>query len=195
MHDYPALALLEFKSIAVGIMAGDAMVKQSPVPAFYAGTVQPGHYLVMVSGDVATVDEALKAGQEAAGNDLTDHVYLPNVHPAVIAGLLGKRQPPANDALGIIETHTVSAGISAADIALKGTEVTLVKLRLADGLGGKGLVLLTGLVADIQEGVEIAGNAVKDQLIRQIVIPQLHEDLLASINLNRFGSHFNWGIA
>ena len=37
----PALALLEFSSIAAGIEAGDAMVKRAPLEATYAGTVPP----------------------------------------------------------------------------------------------------------------------------------------------------------
>ncbi|MFV9673583.1 MAG: BMC domain-containing protein, partial [Acidimicrobiia bacterium] len=33
----PAIAIVEFNSIAVGIFAGDAMVKSSPVSSIYAG--------------------------------------------------------------------------------------------------------------------------------------------------------------
>ena len=38
----PALALIEFDSIAAGIVAGDAMVKTAPVAHIVAGTVHPG---------------------------------------------------------------------------------------------------------------------------------------------------------
>jgi len=44
----PAIALLEFDSIAIGVRAGDAMVKRAPVEITYAGTVHPGKYLVLV---------------------------------------------------------------------------------------------------------------------------------------------------
>jgi microcompartment protein CcmL/EutN len=47
----PAVALVEFDSISAGIVAGDAMVKSSPIGTIYAGTVHPGKYLVLVSGD------------------------------------------------------------------------------------------------------------------------------------------------
>ena len=80
----PALGLLEFSSITAGIVAGDAMVKASPVSSLYAGTVHPGRYLVLVGGDTAAVEIALESG----GTDtLVDHLLLPNVHPAVIAAL------------------------------------------------------------------------------------------------------------
>ncbi len=58
----PALALLEFSSIAVGIQAGDGMVKRAPVATIQSGTVQPGQYLVMVTGDVASVEEVSAIG-------------------------------------------------------------------------------------------------------------------------------------
>ena len=57
----PALALLEFDSLALGIQAGDAMVKRAPVSQIQAGTIHPGRYLVLVAGDVASVEEAVEA--------------------------------------------------------------------------------------------------------------------------------------
>lgn len=191
--DYPALALLEFDSIASGIQAGDAMVKKAPIGQIQSGTVQPGHYLVMVIGDVASVEEAVAAGQEIGRSSLRDTVYLPNVHPGVVDGLAGTRGLDEGDALGVVETHTVAAAIHGADAGLKGAEVTLWQLRLADGLGGKGLVLFAGLVADVEAAVEIAVGRVSGQLVRQVIIPQLHDEMRANVNMSgRFGGHFTW---
>jgi len=191
---YPALALLEFDSIAVGIEAADAMVKHAPVQGIYAGTVQPGHYLVMVTGNVASVEEAVKAGQESGKTTLRDQVYLPNIHPDVVDSLQGTRRPPAGDALGIIETHSAAAAIRAADAGIKGADVALVQLRLADGLGGKGLTLFSGRLTNIEAAIEIAAAQAHPQLIRQVIIPQLHPEMAPSVSRSRFGSHFDgWG--
>ena len=141
---HPALALLEFKSIAAGIAAGDAMVKRAPVATIQAGTVQPGHYLVLIAGDVASVGEALAAGRELDEAAVFDALFLPNVHPDVVSGLTAGREPRAGEALGVVETQGVAAAIRAADAGVKGAEVELVRLRLADGLGGKGLTLFAG---------------------------------------------------
>lgn len=190
---YPALALLEFDSIAAGIQAGDAMVKKAPVETIQSGTVQPGRYLVMVTGDVASVEEAVNAGRETGSETLRDVVFLPNIHPDVVTGIGGGRQEPAADALGIVETDSVAAVIGAADAGLKGAEVTLWQLRLADGLGGKGLALFSGLVADVEAAVEIAVGYSGSHLVRQAVIPQLHLEMQENIKMNgRFGSHHNW---
>jgi microcompartment protein CcmL/EutN len=190
---FPALALLEFDSIAAGIQAGDAMVKRAPVETLLSGTVQPGHYLILVTGDVASVEEAVNAGRETGQESLRGVVFLPNVHPGVIAGINGKRQASPADALGIIETDTVAAVIGAADAGLKGAEVSLWQLRLADGLGGKGLALFSGLVADVEAAVEIAVKHSGSHLVRQVIIPQLHAEMKENIEMNgRFGSHYNW---
>jgi microcompartment protein CcmL/EutN len=191
--DYPALALLEFDSIASGIQAGDAMVKKAPIDQIQSGTVQPGHYLVMVAGNVASVEEAVAAGEETGRASLRDTVFLPNVHPGVVEGIAGGRGLDEGDALGVVETHTVAAAIHAADAGLKGAEVTLWQLRLADGLGGKGLVLFAGLVADVEAAVEIAVGRISGQLVRQVVIAQLHDEMRANVATSgRFGGHFTW---
>jgi len=189
----PALALLEFSSIAAGIQAGDAMVKRAPIDDIKSGTVQPGNYLVMVTGDVAPVEEAVTAGEEVGASALLDTVLLPNVHPGVVSGISGGRELKDSDALGVVETETVASAIHAADAGLKGAEVTLWQLRLADGLGGKGIVLFAGLVADVEAAVEIAVSHVAGLLVRQVVIPQLHSEMKESVSTyGRFGVHFHW---
>lgn len=190
---YPALALLEFSSIAAGIQAGDAMVKKAPVETIRSGTVQPGHYLVLVTGDVASVEEAVNAGRETGQDSLRDVIFLPNVHPGVVEGIKGARHKMEADSLGIVETDTVAAVIGAADAGLKGAEVALWQLRLADGLGGKGLALFSGLVADVEAAVEIAANHSGSHLVRQVIIPQLHPEMEENVVMDgRFGTHYSW---
>ena len=191
--DFPAIALLEFSSIAAGIEAGDAMVKRAPVSKIQSGTVQPGHFLVLVVGDVASVEEAFAAGKEVGQAALCDTLFLPNVHPNVVTALGGQRQAAQEDALGVIETSTVASAILAADAGVKGAEVSLLQLRLADGLGGKGLVYFHGLVADVETAVSISANIAQNQLVKQMVIPQLHAEMWENVNgYGRFGQHFGW---
>ncbi len=194
--DFPAIALLEFNSIAAGIEAGDAMVKRAPVNTIQSGTVQPGHYLVLVAGNVAAVEEAFAAGKEIGRSALRDTLFLPNVHPDVVAALGGKRQAAQEDALGIVETISVASAILAADAGVKGAEVALLQLRLADGLGGKGLVYFHGLLADVETAVSLGSAIAQPQLVRQMVIPQLHTEMWENVNgYGRFGHHFGWEAA
>jgi microcompartment protein CcmL/EutN len=178
MYD-PALALVEFSSIAAGIQAADAMVKRAPIDTIRAGTVQPGKYLVLIGGLTADVEESLAAGREIGSAAVLDFVYLPRVHPEVVEAIGGGRVPRPIDALGVVETTTVAAAIQAADFGVKGANVRLVEVRLADGLGGKGITLFSGLVEDVEAAVDIgvAALARPALLVRQVVIPQLHEEM------------------
>ncbi|PWH12928.1 MAG: propanediol utilization protein [Ardenticatenia bacterium] len=179
----PALALIEFSSIAVGMLAADAMVKKAPIARIVAGTTQPGKYLVLISGEVADVQESLAEGREVGKGWILDTVFLPHVHPAVVAAIAGAREVGEGEALGIIETHQVASTIQAADAGVKGAQVTLREIRLADGLCGKAFCLFQGAVSDVEAAVEIGVNALADpsQLVRQVVIPQLHEEMLRNL--------------
>lgn len=170
----PALALLEFDSIARGIEAGDQMVKRAPIEVIRTGTVQPGKYLVLIAGEVADVEEAVDAGTAIA--TLVDRVVLPDVHSDVTAAVRGVRKTGDGEALGIIETRTVAAVIQAADAGIKGARVTLQEIRLADGLGGKGYLLFQGPVSEVEAAVEIGVAAVPERVIA-VVIPQLHPEM------------------
>ena len=118
----PALALIEFDSIAAGIEAGDAMAKKAPIARLVAGTVHNGKYLVLISGEVADVEESLAAGLATGASAVLDHVYLPGVHPHVVDAIAAGRRPQPVDALGVIETRTVAAAIAAADAGIKGAD-------------------------------------------------------------------------
>jgi microcompartment protein CcmL/EutN len=179
----PALALVEFSSIAAGIQAADAMVKRAPIDVIKVGTVHNGKYLVLIGGQVADVEEALAAGRQVGGASVLDFVLLPQVHPEVVETIGGARSPEPDDALGVIETTTVAAAIHAADAGVKGALVRLVEVRLADGLGGKGIVLFSGLVADVEAAVRIGTGVLErpDLLVRQVVIPQLHPGMWENV--------------
>ena len=172
----PAVCLLEFSSIAKGIEAGDAMIKRAPLQVIRAGTVHPGKYLVLVGGLTADVEEAMQAGRDVAGHSLVDVVFLPDVHPDVVASIGGTRRQDAGEALGVIETPTVAATIDAADAGVKGARVTIRDLRLADDLGGKGYVLFGGEVAEVEAAVDygVARTAASGQEVTHVVISQLH---------------------
>ena len=179
----PALALLEFSSIATGIESADSMVKRAPIMVIRSGTVQPGKFLVLIGGEVADVEESLKAGKETGGSAIVDIVYLPHVHTQVVEALSGGRVPDHEDALGVIETSTVAAAIHAADAGIKGAVVKLLEVRLADGLGGKGIVLFSGLVHDVEAAIEIGTGVLEtpDLLVQQVVIPQMHQEMWENI--------------
>ncbi len=178
----PAIGLVEFDSISAGIVAGDAMVKASPVASLYAGTIHPGKYLLLVSGDTESVDIALEAAIEVAGGrNLADRVFLPDVHPDVVDAMTAPARPARLDgeAIGIVETTTVASVLDAGDAGVKAADVGLAAVQLADGLGGKGYLIFAGTVAEVEAATEAAVSRVDEHgtLVRSDIIAQVHEEM------------------
>ena len=174
----PAIGLLEFESVAAGIVAADAMVKRAPIGDLVAGSVQPGRYLVLVAGDVASVEESIDAGKEVSESSLVGEIVLQDVHPGVVGALRGERIPGPVEALGVVETASVAPLLAAADAGLKGAAVDLLDVNVADGLGGKAYLLFGGTVSDVEAAVSIGSDRVDaSELVGAVVIPQLHEEM------------------
>ena len=174
-----AIAAIETSSIAQGTVVGDAMVKTAEVELIQASPISPGKYWVLIGGDVAQVRASFQRGLEVAADTLLDSLWIPSLHEMVLPALAGAVQPADHDALGVIETLTASAAIVAADSAAKAAMVTLRDLRLANGLGGKGVLFLTGDLPNVQAAVD-AGRAEavrKGLLARSVVVPRLHPQM------------------
>ena len=179
-----AIAVLEFASVVVGTRAADAMAKKAPLDTFWVGTVHPGKYVVLIGGSVAAVDEAYIEGLRFGGECLSDQVMLPDVHPQVYGAVGGVRQPISGDTLGVIESDRLAATVVAADRAVKTADVTVIEIRLGDGLGGKGLIHLSGLMHDVQAAVEagLAGGVRPGVAMCHTIIPVVDEVLRRSID-------------
>lgn len=176
-----AIALFEYDSIAAGIESGDDMVKRAPLEVIHAGTVHPGKYLVLVSGSVGDVEEALAAAELRNAEHLLSSMFLPDPHPSLAGGLAGDESPRSGESLGIIETETVADVIRAADAGLKGAGVELQRIYLADDLGGKGYVLFSGTLTEVDAAVEQGSERVEGTLIARRVIPQLHDEMADNV--------------
>ncbi len=180
---HPAVAILELDSVAAGISTADAMVKKAPIAVIKAGTVHPGHYLILVAGSVAAVQEAHEEGLEQGGSWLTDQVLLPDVHPQVIGAALGDRRGLSAEALAVVECRSVPSLLRAADAAVKATEVSIARIRLADDLGGRAFLLLDGLVADVEAADELCREVIPQRfLLQTTVIPRLDTTLKSLLN-------------
>jgi microcompartment protein CcmL/EutN len=176
-----ALALLEFDSVAAGILAVDRMLKQAPIALLRCGTVHPGRYLALVGGSVASTEEAHAAGvwtgqQEQA---LRDEILLPDPHLLLAAAVAGERVAPAGEAVGVIEVSTSPGLLRGIDGALKSVPVDLVEVRLADDLGGRALAVFGGALADVQEALQVTAGRLGDgaQLCGSSLLPRLDENL------------------
>jgi len=182
--DIPAVALIEFSSIAVGVLASDAMVKKAPLAMIKAGTVHPGKFLTLIGGQVAPVEESYREGLRIAQSAAIDHVFLPDIASQVIAAVMGVKLTSDAESLGVIETSTVASNIKAADAAVKGADVTILEIRLADDLGGNSFTYFSGNLENIQAAIRIGSEQLAKTEIKlhTAIVPRADEILLTEIN-------------
>ncbi len=188
-----ALALLEFDSVAAGVLAVDRMLKQAPIALLRCGTVHPGRYLALVGGSVASTAEAHDAGVVSGRGQgaLVDEILLADPHPFLAGALAGARTAPAGEALGVIEVSTSPAMLRGIDAALKSVPVALVEIRLADDLGGRALAVFDGLLPDVQEALRTTADRLGEcaTVCGSSLLPRLDDTLRDVLAVGtRFGS-------
>lgn len=177
--DLTVLGALEFSSIAIGILALDEMVKIAPIKIIEARTICPGKYLIVFSGDVASVEYSFNKGYETGKNSVIDSLFLPMIHQDVIPAIGNIIKTESWEAIGIIETLSVVSSIEAADIAAKTGGVKIIEVRLAVGFGGKSYVKIMGSLDEVQAAMEAGTSKAKanGQLCMDTLIPQPHIEI------------------
>jgi microcompartment protein CcmL/EutN len=180
MRKYSTIAVIEFGSIADGIFCIDALLKKAPIAMLKSGTVSGGRYLIIIGGSTASVEESLNEALEVGKSSRLDYAFLPDIHSDVHDAILGQRVPIAQDAVGILETNTVAANVRAAELALKGTKVRLIELRLADyEMSGKAISLFNGELHEVEAAMELAGEFLRGrkEYVQHRIICEPHEAL------------------
>lgn len=179
-----SLGLIELSSVAAGYLAADTMLKAGNVYLLLSRTICSGKYMVLIGGPTAAVENAVRAGADAAGGCLIDQFFIPNVHPDVIAAI-GRTQPlpQPEGALGILESFNVASLLLAADAAAKAAPVTLMEIRLAMALGGKAFCTMVGDVGSVQTSLAAGRKILADAgaLVNAVLISRPHPDVYKEI--------------
>ena len=149
-----AIGIVELSSIASGYSTSDEMLKAANVDLLLARSICSGKYMVMVSGDVDSIERSNEVGKTVAGEFLVDDFVIPNVHESIFAAITATTRIKRIASLGVIETFSVASSIMAADAGVKAADVEIIEIRCATGLGGKSFLYLTGSVDSVEAAVE-----------------------------------------
>jgi microcompartment protein CcmL/EutN len=171
----PAIGIVELNSLARGAVVCDAMAKRAPIEVLQSHPICPGKFLILVAGEVDDVKEAMDAGMHYGGYTTTDTTIIENLHPQVLPAIQGANPVPEISSVGLLETWVAPSCVIAADKACKAAEITLIEVRLGNGLGGKAYMTLTGELHAVEAAMAAAVAAVTSgQLIRFEIIPAPH---------------------
>lgn len=178
-----SIGAIEFRSIAKGIEVSNELVKKSDVEICYLKSICPGKFLVIVSGDEAAVNEAIKFGVEQAVQYQVDSFILYRIHPQIIKALKHQYGRPEHiGALGVMEVNKVCKGLVALDETLKSSPVHLVKLQIAFGIGGKCVYIVAGELSSIQYGFNMAISKLTEKdMIYQSIIPSVDAQIIENL--------------
>ena len=180
---FKSIGVIELKSIPKGVEATDAALKSAGVELVSAHPSCPGKYEIVLTGSISNVTAAVSHVLAKFDGYVIDSSVMGRIDEQVIKALFGTQTTARKGSLGLIETYSAATTIKAADIAVKTARVEIFDLRVSRGMGGKGVIMLTGEVGDVTAAVEAGSNYAKQsgQLSSEAVIAAPHSDLWSQL--------------
>ena len=176
---YKAIGVIELKSIPKGVEAADSALKSAGIDMVSAHPSCPGKYEIVLTGSISDVTVAVEHVVKKFDGYVIDSSVMGRIDEQVIRALFSTLEGKREGSLGLIETFSASSAIKAADIAVKTAKVEIYDLRVSRGMGGKGVVMITGEIGDVTAATEAGANYAKSvsTLSSFTVIPAPHEEL------------------
>jgi len=174
-----SIGVIELKNIPKGVEATDAALKSAGVEMVSAHPSCPGKYEIILSGSISNVEAAISHVKARFEGYVIDASLMGRIDESVVKALFGTQCGERVGSLGLIETFSAASIIKAADIAVKTARVAIYDLRVSRGMGGKGVVMITGDVGDVTAAVEAGAEYARGlaQLSATAVIPSPHSEL------------------
>lgn len=176
---YKAIGVIELKSIPKGVEAADAALKSAGIEMVSAHPSCPGKYEIILTGAISDVSVAVEHVENRFDGYVIDSCVMGRIDEQVIKALFSTQTSEQKGSLGLVETFSAASAIKAADIAVKTARVEIYDLRVSRGMGGKGVVMITGDVGDVTAAVEAGASYAKgaSTLSSYTVIASPHEEL------------------
>ena len=180
---FKSIGVIELKSIPKGVEAADDALKSAGVEMVTSRPACPGKYEIILTGSISNVTAAVNHVLDKFSNYVIDSSIMGRIDEQVIKALFGTQSGRKQGSLGLIETFSAATCIKAADIAVKTANIEIYDLRTSRGMGGKGVVIITGDVGDVTAAVEAGSNYAKTTatLSSYSVIAAPHADLWEQI--------------
>lgn len=181
-----AMGIIELTSIAAGVEVSDLMLKRADVSLERSHPICPGKYLVIVTGEVGSVRDAVEAARDASGEHLVEDRLIPQLADDVLPALTLSSETGDIEALGVIETFSAASCLVAADASVKAAPVRLIEVRLGMGVAGKAFLTMTGEVDALRDAVAAGTEAIRESggLLNAVVVPGPHTELQERLFLN-----------
>ena len=180
---FQAIGVIELKNVPKGVEATDDALKSAGVRLVTARPSCPGKYEIILTGNISNVTASMQHVMAKFEDYVIDSSVMGRIDERVIAALFGTQKGERKGALGLLETFSAASCIKAADLCVKTAKVEIYDMRISRGLGGKGVVLITGEVGDVNAAIEAGTGYAKNlgMLSAFSVIAAPHADLWEQI--------------
>ena len=181
-----SIGLLEVKSIPIGMLATDEMLKAADIKALISTPICPGKYMIAVYGNVGAVKSAMETGVQLADSSIVSSYIINNVHESIPAAVTGTSEVDKILSVGVIETISALTAVMAGDIAAKASNIRLMEIRIARCLGGKGFLVFTGELSAVKSAMNSCLNQLKEsgEIIGSCVISSPHPEFVDKLLSN-----------
>ena len=176
---FKAIGVIELKSIPKGVEAADAALKSAGVEMVSAHPSCPGKYEIVLTGSISNITAAVNHVVSRFDGYVIDSSVMGRIEEQVISALFGTHAAERTGSLGLLETYSAASAIKAADIAVKTARVEIYDLRVSRGMGGKGILMVTGEIGDVTASIEAGADYAKENamLSSYSIIAAPHDEL------------------
>lgn len=189
-----SLALLEFNPITDAYIIVDKILKTFSVELIRHNKICPGALLSILSGNTEDIKQIIQYSKEI---NIRNQCIL-NISHEIIKYIsrISLEQEEAQEGadhekafhhphfekvinVGIIEGRHCIHAIKAADIMLKTSDLKIVKLDFSLGLYGKGFLMVSGGISEIESAIaKVMEEIPKQEISKNAVIANISPELL-----------------
>jgi microcompartment protein CcmL/EutN len=156
------------------------MLREASVDLIFSSPLCPGKYVSIIEGTVDSVRRSLQKAERVAPEFLLDSQLILNPHEQVSPAISGTTMIDSIENIGGVETMGAIASVKAADLAAKSSNIKLIEVRIARGLGGKSYVVFCGELASVKNAIAVCLEEIGEEggITSSTVVAAVHPQLV-----------------
>jgi microcompartment protein CcmL/EutN len=156
------------------------MLREADVRLLFSTPICPGKYVSIIEGTVDAVKQSLARTERVGGEFLLDLQLILNPNEQISSAITGTIAVDAVENVGGVETMGAIAAVKAADLAAKSSNVKLIEIRIARGLGGKSFILFCGELESVKNAVTVCKREIGEEggITSTTVVSSIHPQLV-----------------
>lgn len=147
-----SIACLELRSLARGYQILNMITQNESLKVIEASAVDAQKFLILVSGEQATLAKALDEIARRAHGAILDFEFLATPHASLLPSIYSLMQGEVAESVLVVETESASRILNCAQMLLNEHELTLLEIKIGRGLRGQGLAFFTGTRDNVVNG-------------------------------------------